>query len=467
MTKENLNGPKIKGYVLDKKREGFKAFIINTFWFLFFVYMLMLGISLVGEGLYLIADVNEAAINDYRLAVGFSVTALLYFFLVAASWTNTYVRVFLAVGIFFIIYYIVDRFSPIVFFIIRYATGILTIVVGVLIFINVLRKIRDGVNFIPSLLLSLAYIFIGVLIFLFEDGFYFVTFLYGIYLICFSSNILWQFFTAKTHLDRIRKVKKFITFPTIFSSFLTIGFFRQVEKLAQDNKLEVFGKKIKKDNDQEVVSIKKVFENSDPGLMIFIHIKKGVLNGVGHVDFLFDDKVYCFGEYDEEAQYFKGVFRDGVLAVMTPREHIIRAVTEEEKLLVCYDLKLTQKQKEKVRKRIEQMMSKAYKFQTKAELAANHALPGKPMDYNDNASFLYNQSNAQTYKFSKGSDYKTYYLLGQNCSKVANEMIEATGFKIRKLNGIITPGTYLNFMEELYRMPNSFVRNRFFLRKEN
>lgn len=457
---------KVEGYRVEKdgkKRNIFGTFLSTTLWFLFFLFVLILGLSLIIDGTALIYDVDSITVDmAYMLAI--SVTALFYFFLAASKFLTTWSRILSTIAVLILSLIIVYYFGPVVLFIFKYVTGGLIILTGLLVLVNAWRKIRDRVNFLKPLLIGIIYIVIGVCSIVWDDGLYFQAFLIGIYLCLFACNALWQFFTAGTRIDRIRRVKKIITVPTVFSSFLTIGFFKQVAAQVKMNKLKKIGKK-NSDILNQPQDERREFDEK-PDMVIFIHIKKGILEGVGHVDFVFDDKVYCYGEYDEEAQYFGGLFRDGVLAIMDPREHVKRAVMDEEKLLIAYELKLTPRQKKRVRKKIEKIMSKAYRWRSKAELAANHLLPGKPMDYMDNASALYNLSKAETYKFSKGSDYKTYYVFGQNCSRVANDMITQIGIKLRKINGMITPGAYLNFMEELYRMPNSLISQRIFFRKD-
>lgn len=465
-----MSNIKVKGYRLKrKKRNFFVNRLIELLWIIFLLFLLIIGISLIFGSIYYMDDI-AALVPDYTYVIGFGIAAIFYFFLAASHFTNSLIRLALTFIVFIMAGALVQFLGVYLLKVVQYVTAISVIIIGILITINWFRKLRDGVGFIrsfPTFLLAYLYINIGISIILDYDGFFMLTFFIGIYLTLLQLNVLWQLFTARTRLDRIRKVKKIITFPTIFSSFLTIGFFKQIENKANrtDHLQEV-------ENRGEDAMVANRTTNSieyykeKPDLTIFIHIRKGLLEGVGHVDIEFDNKVYCYGEYDHDAKHFGGLFWDGVLAVMEPDEHIKRAVREEEKLLIAYELKLTKRQKEKVRKKIDQIMSKSYRWRSKAELAADHLLEGSPKDYTDPASNLYNFSKAETYKFSKGSNYKTYYLLGQNCSIVANDIIEQIGIKLRKINGIITPGAYLNFMEELRQMPHSVVSDRIIYRGE-
>ena len=105
-------------------------------------------------------------------------------------------------------------------------------------------------------------------------------------------------------------------------------------------------------------------------------------------------------------------------------------------------------------------MKKAYRWYPKAEQAALGEIEGNPEDFTDVASKMYLEENTKLYKFEKGSPYKTYYLLGQNCAMVANEIVGHSGIKLLTLNRIVTPGSYLEYLDKLYKMRNTIVVNR-------
>lgn len=450
------------GYNIDQKPDSLLGKLITPLtkilWILFILFLCLLGISLILDslGVYDFEDV----LLDYDYVIVLSVSALIYFFVITSKTTNKLVKLFFSLMLITGVAIIIIASRHYILYVIQYGAGILTIVTGILVLINTFRQIRDKTNFIYTLIVGLIYLFIGCLIIFSEYGLNILTLLIGIYLVLLSLNILKEVISGRLFIDKIRFKKNIITFPTIFSTFLTVGLFNQVELLADKEKND--GKHFKPVEAKSHGAVDKglMDKTERPDMTVFIHIREGLVGGAGHVDLAFDGKVYCYGEYDEEAQYYKGLLRDGVLAVMSPREHVKRAVQEEGKILAAYGIKLSEKEKKRVRKTIDKIMSTSYRWQPKAEQAELGIIEGNPEDFKDPASNLFNFSNAEIYKFKEKSPFKTYYLLGQNCSIVANKIIKATGINLRKINGIVTPGTTLNYMEELYKMPNSKVFER-------
>ena len=77
-------------------------------------------------------------------------------------------------------------------------------------------------------------------------------------------------------------------------------------------------------------------------------------------------------------------------------------------------------------------------------------------EYGDYASCLYKSTNAQFYKFNSGR-FKKYFVLGVNCCLLADSIIGKSGTDILKMNGIITPGTYYEYLNREFKKKNSMV----------
>ena len=90
----------------------------------------------------------------------------------------------------------------------------------------------------------------------------------------------------------------------------------------------------------------------------------------------------------------------------------------------------------------------------------------KQIEYKDYASKLYKRTKAKFYKF-KSSEYKTYFTLGINCSYFADKLMRNCVFEVLKLVGVISPGTYYEYLEENYRKTNSKVVSKKIYTKEN
>ena len=102
---------------------------------------------------------------------------------------------------------------------------------------------------------------------------------------------------------------------------------------------------------------------------------------------------------------------------------------------------------------------------SQAEQCEKGELEGKPEDYTDISSELYNHTGAQFFKFKHGNPFKTYYAVGTNCVKLADTVVGKSGIDLLRVNGIITPGTYLDYLDRLYERGDSIVVTRTLYRK--
>lgn len=64
--------------------------------------------------------------------------------------------------------------------------------------------------------------------------------------------------------------------------------------------------------------------------------------------------------------------------------------------------------------------------------------------------------SVETYKFSK-SRFKTYFVLGTNCVKLADKLIGTSGLDLIAMVGILSPGTYYDYFAQEYQKPHSMV----------
>lgn len=217
-------------------------------------------------------------------------------------------------------------------------------------------------------------------------------------------------------------------------------------------------KKINKYLDYLVSEEKEYKEDTD--LKIFIHLSKYGFNQFGHMDIMLDDKIYSYGNYDKSSERFFTTIGDGVLFSLKNKDKYIKfCIKNSRKTIVEYGVRLTSKQKEKLKNQLDNIMLDCYEWNPPAKL-------DKENKYIDYASKLYKATKAKFYKF-KSSKYKTYFVLGINCTYFADMLLRNSVFEVLKLVGIISPGTYFEYLEELYRKKNSNVISKRIYNKEN
>jgi len=328
--------------------------------------------------------------------------------------------------------------------------GLLGIMIGIFVLLNSIKLKIDGAAWFSTLITSLTYIVLGVEMAFFARQGRLFGLLLGIYLILFSFNI---FIDALTSLmksnEGVQKVKKRvrISMPVVIAAFLPIRLLKEINKLVEeepDSPLLLNNKSKKQTED----------------LVIFIHTREGLVTGMGHVDISIDGTVYSYGNYDDSTWKFGGFFADGVLVEMNNKAHIKQALNVEKKILIAYGLSLTSEHKKAVKNKLVKLQKDTMPWEPIAEQCEKGEIEGKLKDYNDVSSQLYKDTGARFYKFKHGNPFKTYYAMGTNCVKLADTLIGNSGIDLLRANGIITPGTYLDYLDRLYERGDSIVISR-------
>ncbi len=185
-------------------------------------------------------------------------------------------------------------------------------------------------------------------------------------------------------------------------------------------------------------------------LEIFIHVKDTAIGKFGHADLCFENKVYSYGCYDEDSKRFMETIGDGTLFTLDSKKKYLNFCTSHSnKTIFSFGISLNDKQKEAIRKELDKMKENAYRWYAKEEVDSTK-------EYNDYASILYRKTKAKFYKFNSGK-WKTYFLFTTNCVKLVDKVLGATGSDLLRINGIITPGAYYNYLDKEFKRQNSSV----------
>ncbi|AWW28630.1 HdeD family acid-resistance protein [Acetobacterium sp. KB-1] len=331
-----------------------------------------------------------------------------------------------------------------------FAIGMLGIIIGCFVLLSSIKLKKDGASWVWTLLVALVYIGLGInMAFLTTTGRIFGI-IFGVYLIFFALNIFGDALVSlMKHNDGAKKAKKHIrvTLPLVFAAFLPMRMLKKVNALVQeepDALLLLEDHSIERTTDME----------------IFIHTKEGLIPGMGHVDAAIGECVYSYGNYDDSTWKLGGFLADGVLVEMPKTEHVKQALKVEKKILMGYGLALTPEQKKGVQEQLDDLLSHVLPWEPKAEQADKGEIKGNAKDFEDVSSQLYNDAKASFYKFKQGNEFKTYYALGTNCVKLVDTLVGKTGIDLIKINGIITPGAYLDYLDRLYDRGDSIVVSR-------
>lgn len=262
----------------------------------------------------------------------------------------------------------------------------------------------------------------------------------GIYLVLIGIEYFFDFLDQKNiHIKRLR-----IPLPAIVDAFIPFSILKRINKIKEAD----LNKK------EEKVSLE-----------ILVHVSEKGMGKFGHVDLCYNNKVISYGNYDKDTRKIKEGFGTGVLFIVNKKDYIPFCVKESEKTLFIFGIKLKEKEKEKIEKEIKQIKLNLVKWKP-TYLKEKKLRILKKSDYQDYTSKLYKKTKAEFYKFKTGK-MKTYFVLGINCGTLVDKILRSSGMDVLRPRGIITPGTYYDFLEREYLKKGSRVVSKKIYNKNN
>ena len=317
--------------------------------------------------------------------------------------------------------------------------SIYLVILGISQYVICYLEIRSGEQFgVRYFLVGCIYLAISLPIGLSPlgklDNFLICLSIYALFLgVSFIWDALIQIIPVKTKNHLKRKIR--ITLPKIVEAVIPYSVMVDINR-----NLEVSGSKN--------YSYHQI-ENKKANLNILIHTSNRGFNRMGHIDICFEGKVISYGCYDEGSRFVGELFGDGVLfEANSKREYINFCIDNSKKTIFDFGLCLTEAQTKRVRLRIQELLENTYPWDHKTD-----------KNYRDGKSYaakLYKRTKAKFYKFKSGK-YKTYYVMGTNCCFLADDIVGKSGMDILSINGLITPGTYYDYLNRKLKSKNSSI----------
>lgn len=267
----------------------------------------------------------------------------------------------------------------------------------------------------------------------------------GIFCIFYGFTVLGDFFVEVSPIKQTNRFKKRMrvnlpVFMTMLMPKKAISYINNLLATDDDGVIE-----------EESFKVDKV-----PDIEIFVHVTEKGFGTIGHSDFYFEGKVYCYGNYDDSSLKLFGSIGDGVLFTTTDRDRYIKfcAKTTGDSIF-AFGLVLTEEQKQAIRDRIKELFTHVIPWESKLKRyeEGTYQSEKEPDDY---ASKLYKETHAEMYKF-KDTSFKAYFVLTTNCVKLVDYVIRASGLAAANPNGIMSPGAYYDYFDRQYRLKNSIV----------
>ncbi len=197
-----------------------------------------------------------------------------------------------------------------------------------------------------------------------------------------------------------------------------------------------------------------------PNLRVFIHTGLDGEKMFGHMTFAFDGTMYSYGNYDKAKWKFARSVGPGIFFTVNADRYIYNSCIYEGSTLFEYDLYLTDEQMNRLKEALSKVIANTYPWQCPMQTALKAGENINIKEYEtDYSNRLWYRTNAAYRKFKKG-EYKTYWILGDNCSLFAASMLHKADPDIPLSHGISTPGEFFEYFEEAFRDPDSNVLAR-------
>ena len=233
-----------------------------------------------------------------------------------------------------------------------------------------------------------------------------------------------------------KRVKQRMRFkpPVLLTALLPMRFLRMMDDPDEEAEIEKWTR-------QETT-----IDNARPYLEILLHLGKNAALGLGHMDIALEGKAYSFGNYDSESSRLFGAFSDGVFLEADRDQYLKYVLTHEKQRMIGYGVVLSELQKAAVLDKIN-----AFLYQSKRWYPSADKTPEPKL--------MEQEAQAEFYKIGKGP-FKTYNVLTTNCVAVANMLSGSGGVDLMNPQGIITPGTYSEFLDRQFLRKKSIVVSR-------
>ena len=275
-----------------------------------------------------------------------------------------------------------------------------------------------------------------------SDG-HFQFILLGTYLVLLGiSNIRDGFLFDKDQQDQELKRRFRISLPVIFAAFIPAEELKRFNQFLQKGSLAGQGGPYRLVKKEEEVR----------GLEILVHTSDSNLFGaIGHVDICYQGKVISYGSYDPFSERLFGMIGEGVLFKVDKEPYIELCKRESHKTLFGYSLSLTEEESQAVEKRLAEIDQLLEPWDPPSRLQED----GQPTY----AYKLKHELGAELYKFTS-SRFKSYFILSTNCCLLADSIVGQAGTAVLDVRGVISPGTYQDYLEYEFEAPNGLVLAR-------
>lgn len=349
---------------------------------------------------------------------------------------KTTINVIFGISIMFFSKYIITSFT-LIFALYTLLISIVNIISYVIYVENNIKgKLNVFINAITSLIFTVILLINPTL------NIKYVLIILSIYLMLYGLKNIINFIFQILPKKITNKIKARIDFPIplLIAMFIPKALLKEINEILKVDKEKKFDYK---KNDLK------------PKLFVIIHLAKSGSASFGHIEVSYNGKIYSYGNYNKHSRHLFDAIGDGIILVADKEKYIDYCINNKKRYLIEFGIVLTEKEEKQIEKRINKLITENTEpFYSDLELYEK----GKIMydDFNDMSSEIYKYANGKYYRITKGKN-KIFFVLKNNCAQVAEQILKGNGKRIIKLNGIISPGTYYDYLNQAFLMKNSNV----------
>lgn len=200
-------------------------------------------------------------------------------------------------------------------------------------------------------------------------------------------------------------------------------------------------------------------------LEVYVHIAPSGPAMLGHVDIVYRDILMSYGCYDPHNRRLVGTLGDGVVIVAPKNAYLYNCLANENKVLVGFGIALNQAQKQSLNQRILEAFEGFQDFDCDEQLKQK-GLPYQGIcdDYLSRVTRVV--KDAHFYKYKEGK-FKTFFVLSSNCVSFITNLLGSIGLNLIEMSGVISPGSYFDFLNNEFKSDKSFVISRHIYTKKS
>lgn len=172
-------------------------------------------------------------------------------------------------------------------------------------------------------------------------------------------------------------------------------------------------------------------------LTVYMHTWKPGLDMMGHCDLSFRGTSFTLSNYDVERSHFDGMVTSGTIGIGEMKAYINFCTDIKDKLVFGYTLSLSQKQADAIARELDIIQGTMTTLWEPKDIKKNKAAD----------EILKHIPNFTIRKVIQGP-FRNYFVLGTNCAKLVDVILNEAGIQTKVSKNLLTPGEYMSILDK-------------------